>query len=63
MRVAALFAEYDRNSDGVINLEELDSLLKALGPNTGVEAGLSCDSHPTERFFLLLVVWSQKKTS
>lgn len=39
MRVAALFAEYDKNSDGVMNLEELDALLKALGPKTGVEAG------------------------
>lgn len=37
MRIAALFAEYDRNSDGVINLEELDALLSALGPNTGVQ--------------------------
>ena len=32
-RVAALFAEYDTNSDGVINLEELGALLKSLEPN------------------------------
>ena len=31
MRVAALFAEYDRDSDGVISVEELGALLKALG--------------------------------
>ena len=31
--VAAMFAEYDKNSDGVINLEELGALLKSLEPN------------------------------
>ena len=33
LSLAALFAEYDTNSDGVINLEELSALLKSLQPN------------------------------